>query len=86
MIVLIMNNAKLIINEEQVIYTKWNNSICETFIRNNITPKKLYNQYGKVVPLNVPIKGTIKLWSSPSKINCPESDQEPCIPYLHHRK
>ena len=79
--------AKLVINDEEIIYTKWNSTIRDTLVRNSISPKKYWNTYGTIVPLSVPVKGTIQLWTSPSKIpqtvQCNPSEQTHSP---HHRK
>ena len=78
---------KLVINDEELIYTKWNSTIHDTLVRTSISPKTYWNKYGTIVPLCVPVKGTIQLWTSPSKI--PQTHQ--CTPSEqthspHHHK
>ena len=51
--------SKIIIDDKQVIYTKWNTTLKDAL---NLTkPQKYFNKYGQIVPLCIPIKGTIHL-------------------------
>ena len=79
--------SKLIINGEELIYTKWNSTIRDTLTRNSISPKKYWNKYGTIVPLCVPVKGTIQLWTSPSKIPpTPQYNPSERSHFLHHHR
>ncbi len=65
-------NCKIVIDNNKIIYTKWNTSLKDTLESASETICVYYNKYGQIIPLYIPIKGTIHLFTSPNnkKLEC----------------